>query len=146
MDKYISIKELTPSGYDFVIKALASGVENGKYPLEDGAYAAVSEYETKPMATSKFEAHRKFIDVQLILSGSEIIGVCPTDGFSDADRLGEYNPDKDVEFFAVRGDFEKLALSAGDFAILYPEDAHMPGVHETAPAQIKKIVLKIPVK
>ena len=70
MDKYLSIKELTPSGYDFVIKALESGVENGKYPLENGAYAAVSEYETKPMATAKFEAHKNFIDVQLILSGT----------------------------------------------------------------------------
>ena len=32
MDKYLSIKELTPDGYEFVIKALAEGVENGKYP------------------------------------------------------------------------------------------------------------------
>ncbi len=146
MDKYLVIKEICPSGYDFVIKALASGVENGKYPLDNGAYAAVSEYVTKPMATSKFEAHKKFIDVQLILSGAEIIGVAPTSGFGDADRLGEYNTEKDVEFFAASGEFEKLALSVGDFAILYPEDAHMPGVHETDPTKIKKIVLKIPVK
>lgn len=146
MDKYLSIKELTPDGYDFVMKALASGVENGKYPLENGARAAVSEYETKPMATSKFEAHRKFIDVQFILSGSEIIGVTPTSSMTDADRIGEYNEEKDVEFYGVKGDFEKLALSAGDFAILYPEDAHMPGVHESEPAHIKKIVLKVPVK
>ena len=144
MDKYASIKELTPSGYDFVNKALQNGVENGKYPLEDGAYAAVSEYETKSMATAKFEAHRKFIDVQLILSGSEIIGVAPTSSLTE--RIGEYNPDKDVEFFAASGDFEKLELSAGDFAILYPEDAHMPGVHKDTPAAIKKIVLKVPVK
>ena len=144
MDKYASIKELTPSGYDFVNKALQNGVENGKYPLEDGAYAAVSEYETKPMATAKFEAHRKFIDVQLILSGSEIIGVAPTSSLTEC--IGEYNPDKDVEFFAASGDFEKLELSAGDFAILYPEDAHMPGVHKDTPAAIKKIVLKVPVK
>ncbi len=146
MDKYLSIKELTPDGYDFVMKALAEGVENGKYPLENGARAVVSEYETKPMATSKFEAHREFIDVQLILSGAEIIGVTPTATMTDADRIGEYNAEKDVEFYGIKGDFEKLALSAGDFAILYPEDAHMPGVHEAEPAKIKKIVLKVPVK
>lgn len=146
MDKYLSIKELTPDGYEFVIKALAEGVENGKYPLMNGARAVVSEYETKPMATSKFEAHREFIDVQLILSGAEIIGVTPTATMTDADRIGEYNSEKDVEFYGVKGDFEKLALSAGDFAILYPEDAHMPGVHEVEPVHIKKIVLKVPVK
>ena len=144
MDKYASIKELTPSGYDFVNNALQNGVENGKYPLEDGAYAAVSEYETKPMATAKFEAHKKFIDVQLILSGNEIIGVAPTALL--VERIGEYNPEKDVEFFAANGDFKKLELSAGDFAILYPEDAHMPGVHKDTPSAIKKIVLKVPVK
>ena len=146
MDKYLSIKELTPSGYDFVIKALESGVENGKYPLDNGAYAAVSEYETKPMATAKFEAHKNFIDVQLILSGSEIIGVTPTASMTDADRIGEYNPVKDVEFYGVKGEFEKLYLNPGDFAILYPADAHMPGVHDTEPSMMKKIVLKVPVK
>ena len=112
----------------------------------NGARAVVSEYETKPMATSKFEAHREFIDVQLILSGAEIIGVTPTATMTDADRIGEYNAEKDVEFYGVKGDFEKLQLSDGDFAILYPEDAHMPGVHETEPVHIKKIVLKVPVK
>ena len=85
MDKYASIKAICPSGYDFVNNALQNGVENGKYPLEGGAYAVVSEYVTKAIEDAKFEAHKKFIDVQLILSGKEIIGVMPTERM----RLGK---------------------------------------------------------
>ena len=145
MEKYESIKKLSPSGYEFVIKALASGVENGKYPLESGAYAVVSEYETKSLADAKFEAHRKYIDVQLILAGEEIIGVMPTERMREGVCIGEYNPDKDIELYRECGEYEANPLSAGDFIILYPEDGHMPAVHKDAPSHIKKIVFKIPV-
>ena len=145
MDKYASIKELSPSGYDFVNKALQNGVENGKYPLENGAYAAVSEYESKPFEVAKFESHKKFIDVQLILSGREIIGVMPTERMRLGTCIGEYNPDKDVELYRECGEYEAKVLEPGDFLILYPEDGHMPGVQIDGPEAIKKIVLKIPV-
>ena len=145
MDKYASIKELTLGGYDFVNKALQNGVENGKYPLEDGAYAVVSEYETKSVEDAKFEAHKKFIDVQLILSGREVIGVMPTERMRLGNCIGEYNPEKDVELYRECGDYDAKLLEAGDFLILYPEDGHMPGVHADGPCDMKKIVLKIPV-
>lgn len=145
MDKYLEIKSLSPSAYDFVISALKNGVENGKYPLEDGAYAVVSEYVTKPVAEAKFEAHRKYADVQLILSGEEIIGVMPTERMRLGSCIAEYNPEKDVELYRDCGEYEAKLLRAGDFLILAPEDGHMPGVHADGPCEMKKIVLKLPV-
>ena len=145
MDKYASIKAICESGYDFVNNALQNGVENGKYPLENGAYAVVSEYVTKAIEDAKFEAHKKFIDVQLILSGREIIGVMPTERMRLGKCIGEYNPEKDVENYRECGEYEAHVLEAGDFLILYPEDGHMPGVQADGPCAMKKIVLKIPV-
>ena len=145
MDKYASIKAICESGYDFVNNALQNGVENGKYPLEGGAYAVVSEYVTKAIEDAKFEAHKKFIDVQLILSGKEIIGVMPTERMRLGKCIGEYNPEKDVELYRECGEYDAKVLEPGDFLILYPEDGHMPGVHADGPCDMKKIVLKIPV-
>ena len=145
MDKYASIKAICESGYDFVNNALQNGVENGKYPLEGGAYAVVSEYVTKAVEDAKFESHKKFIDVQLILSGKEIIGVMPTERMRLGKCIGEYNPEKDVELYRECGEYEANVLEPGDFLILYPEDGHMPGVHADGPSEMKKIVLKIPV-
>ena len=145
MDKYASIKAICESGYDFVNNALQNGVENGKYPLENGAYAVVSEYVTKAIEDAKFEAHKKFIDVQLILSGREIIGVMPTERMRLGKCIGEYNPEKDVELYRECGEYEANLLESGDFLILYPEDAHMPGVHADGPCEMKKLLLKIPV-
>ena len=146
MNKYESIKALTENGYDFLMKALANGVENGKYPLGEGVSAAVSEYESKTLEAAKFEAHRRFIDVQIILSGEEIIGVMPTEKMKLGDCIGEYNEDKDVEFYRNCGEYESHVLRAGDFLILYPEDGHMPGLRVSGPVTVKKIVLKVPVK
>lgn len=145
MDKYASIKAICPSGYDFVMKAFECGVECGKYPLEGGAYAVVSEYTTKAVEDSKFEAHRKFIDVQLILSGKEVIGVMPTEQMRGGSCISEYNPEKDAELYRECGEYKANVLEAGDFLILYPEDAHMPGVHADGACEMKKLLLKIPV-
>ncbi len=66
------IKELCPSAYDFIVnKADVAAV--GKYELEGGAYVSVQEYTTKARSEAKYEAHKKFIDIQLILSGRELI-------------------------------------------------------------------------
>ena len=68
------IKELCPSAYDFIVNK-AEGAAVGKYDLENGAYVSVQEYTTKARSEAKYEAHKKFIDIQMILSGKELIAV-----------------------------------------------------------------------
>ena len=47
----------------------------GKYPIDgDNIFALVSEYKTKSEAEGKLEAHRKYIDVQYVISGEELMG------------------------------------------------------------------------
>ena len=85
------IKELCPSAYDFIVNK-AEGAAVGKYDLENGAYVSVQEYTTKARSEAKYEAHKKFIDIQMILSGKELIAVSPIEKMTISD---EYNEEKD---------------------------------------------------
>ena len=136
------IKELCPSAYDFIVNK-ADGAAVGKYELEDGAYVSVQEYTTKARSEAKYEAHKKFIDIQLILSGKELIAVTPIEKMEIKD---EYNEAKDVMFFQHNDECTDYVLEAGDFLILYPQDVHMPGVCVNERSLVRKIVVKVPVK
>ena len=136
------IKELCPSAYDFIVNK-ADRAAVGKYELEGGAYVSVQEYTTKARSEAKYEAHKKFIDIQLILSGRELIAVTPIEKMEIKD---EYNEAKDVMFFHHNDECTDYVLEAGDFLILYPQDVPMPGVCVNERSLVRKIVVKVPVK
>ena len=140
MDKYLPIKELSPSGYALALKALQNALADGRYDLEDGAYAFISTYKTKSIEEGLYEAHKEYTDVQLILEGKEIIGVTSLDEMHRGECVKPY--EYDIELYRVSGG-KLYNLEVGDYLILTPNDGHMPGVSET-PATTKKLVLKIP--
>ena len=94
-------------------------------------------------AEAKYEAHKKFIDIQLILSGKELIAVTPIEKMEIKD---EYNETKDVMFFQHNDECTDYVLESGDFLILYPQDVHMPGVCVNEKSAVRKIVVKVPVE
>lgn len=140
MDKYLPIKELSATGYELTLKALSGVMEDGRYELDNGAYAFISSYVTKGIKEGLYEAHKAFTDVQIILSGKETIGVCSLETMKKGECVKPY--EYDIELYKVEGG--KLnVLESGDYLILTPNDAHMPGVSEQ-PTAIRKLVLKIP--
>ena len=136
------IKELCPSAYDFIVNK-AEGAAVGKYDLENGVYVSVQEYTTKARSEAKYEAHKKFIDIQMILRGKELIAVSPIDKMTISD---EYNEEKDFMLFHHNDECTDYVLEAGDFLILYPQDVHMPGVCVNEKSPVRKIVVKVPVE
>ena len=136
------IKELCPSAYDFIVNK-AEGAAVGKYNLENGVYVSVQEYTTKARSEAKYEAHKKFIDIQMILSGKELIAVSPIEKMTISD---EYNEEKDFMLFHHNDECTDYVLEAGDFLILYPQDVHMPGVCVNEKSPVRKIVVKVPVE
>ena len=141
MKDLAKIKELCPSAYDFIVQKAGTAAV-GKYELENGAYASVQEYTTKVRGEAKYEAHKKFIDIQLIVSGRELIAVTP---IGKMELCTEYNAEKDVMFFHHNDACTDYLLEAGDFLILYPQDVHMPGVCVNEQSPVRKIVVKVPV-
>lgn len=127
---------------EYLEKTNFSELEAGKYEI-DGAfiYAYVQQYETKPFEESSWEAHRKYIDIQYVFSGCEMMGYANIDGMKtarDYDESGDY--------LLLEGEGSFIKVSAGSFAIFSPADAHMPGLAvNNSPEKIKKIVVKVAV-
>lgn len=115
---------------------------DGKYEIDgDRVFALVQRYGTAPAEPPKFEAHRKFIDVQYVAEGAEVIGCAPLALL----RVSEpYDGEKDVCFGSVPdGAWTPLALKAGELAVLWPADAHAPRLPSGAPGPVVKIVVKV---
>ena len=145
------------------IETVTPDVEVGSHPLALGVKAVVSEGTTRLVNPKGYEAHIKYADVQFLLAGSEDIRCCPIELL---EPVGEYDEAGDCRFYAdvISGagtatpsvissagaaGVEKspslaLRLGAGYFAVLFPDDGHMPGLAIGEPGVVKKVVVKVP--
>lgn len=110
----------------------------GRHELFDGMYVTISQYQTKE--TGPFEAHRKYIDVQYLISGTECIEVADVQTLQVTQ---EYNAEKDCVLGSAEG--KAYVLTQGQFMVLFPEEAHRPGMKSGDITEVKKAVIKVPV-
>ncbi len=104
-------------------------------------FVMVQGYTTEPREICRFEAHRRYIDIQYMMAGEEIIEIAPVDTLIPDTA---FDAERDVGFFQTpKGPCTRLILRAGDFAIFFPEDAHMPKVRVDRPSTLRKAVVKI---
>ena len=124
------------------LKTLNADSPDGDYPLDGkNMFAIVMSYETKEPAQAKFEAHRKYADIQSTLVGAEGIGVVQTDSLT---ANTEYEEERDVTFYDTPEIVPALVdVYPGSFAFLLPQDCHMPQLAVGEPQLIKKVVVKI---
>ena len=140
--------------FDYVARALTPGSpeaariaavpvgETLRIELGEGVFALEQAYASKPAAQGRWEAHERHVDVQVIVAGRELMGV------ADVARLTvteDFRPARDVVFFAPFDDGSVLKAGAGDVAVFFPVDGHMPSVADGAPATVFKTVVKVPV-
>lgn len=112
----------------------------GRHSLDGELLVAiVSDYHTQSADRVPWEAHRRYIDVHYVHRGIERLGHAPLETLS----VESYDADRDLVTAIGAGTF--LTLTAGAFAILWPHDAHRPGVWVDGPALVRKIVLKVAV-
>jgi YhcH/YjgK/YiaL family protein len=142
------------SAFDYAEQALTPGSEvhsritimaggsTHRHDLGGGAYAVEMAYQTKPRREGFFETHRKFIDVQVIVAGDELMEVTAAAelGISQA-----YDEAKDLTKYTDTSAASVLRMRTGDVAVFWPEDAHMPAVAAQEPALVRKTVVKVPV-
>ena len=119
------------------VNALTS-YEDKTYPLSNGNRFFVAAGTTK--APDVADAHRKYLDIQYIVKGQEVMGwadlaACQIEGeFIEAKDVGNYT-----------GDFEFITIPEGICYVAFPEDAHMPGRHLDVPNDYIKVVVKLKV-
>ena len=140
-------KGLSPNialALDF-LKQMKPDTAVGTYQINQQVKAIVSEYQTKTVNEHGFEAHKKYIDIQYLLTGTERIACLPIE------RLKEtvpYNEEKDAAFYSadIKLQPSYLSLLPGYFAVFYPQDGHMPQLCIEKPEMVKKVVIKVKIE
>ncbi|AGC67829.1 hypothetical protein Cst_c08300 [Thermoclostridium stercorarium subsp. stercorarium DSM 8532] len=114
--------------------------EDGRYEIDgNDVYALVQSYTTLPSDQCKWESHDKYIDIQYIVRGKEIIGYAPRNTLVSSTG---YNAEKDITFYENQAGTD-IRLTDGMYAILYPWDGHKPKCIYDEASNIKKIVVKV---
>lgn len=118
-----------------------AGMKPGRYDIDgDNVFALVQQYQTKPREKGLWEAHQRYIDVQFVASGVEVMGYAP---LSQCTVTQPYSSEKDCGFFSGSGDF--VTVRAGMFTVFFPENVHMPCLISEVPVQVCKVVVKVKV-
>lgn len=129
------------AAYAFLREADLAHLPLGRVDVDgDDVFANVQEYDTVPAGQKQMEAHRCYYDVQFVVEGEELLQYAPLEGL---EPVGAFDEATDFGFFATPETPSNIVLSAGDLAVLAPEDAHKPGCAVGAPGHVRKIVVKV---
>ena len=108
-----------------------------------GWVVQVLDLQTSPGHENFPEAHRRHLDVQFLVSGSELIGVATAQ--ADLPVQQPYDEARDIVFYQDAPHESQLLMQPGNFAVFYPQDIHRPNGMLETPQAIRKVVVKIPV-
>lgn len=138
LDKYTSLNPLFAQAVEFIKSHDLQSMEVGRTELK-GQDLVVNIAQTTPKTKeqAKLETHNAFIDIQIPLSGTEVMGYTAGKDCVPADAV--YNAEKDITFFEGLAE-SYIAVKPGMFAIFFPQDGHAPGI---TPDGVKKVIVKV---
>lgn len=111
---------------------------DGRYEIAGSeVFATIDTHKIAPLNPDRLEYHRDYVDIQLLLEGEEDFIYAPIDGLA---VTREYRPDAGL--CRLDGPGLALKLVPGNFAVLFPEEGHAPGVGPET-MSVKKVVIKI---
>lgn len=137
------------AGFDFLRTMATAALAPGRHEIDgDRVYAMVAKYDTRAFDEAEPEAHRKYLDIQYVISGRETVLWTPLG--ETAAPTKEYDSERDIIFFARNARARPFELAAGHFCVLFPEDGHQPGCHAGAstagaegPQPVHKVIVKV---
>lgn len=135
-EKYSNIKEYL----NFCMNA--KDKEAGRYDITPSVFAFVQKYVTKCECEIPVEGHRKYIDLQYIVSGTEKMGRCE---YVDSKAINQYDEKGDGQLFES-DKVEYMTYDEEDFALFFPQDLHKPRCTNVSDSPVVKVVVKIPVE
>lgn len=138
---YRALSPRIAAALDYVTATDFSSIADGRYVLDgDHLFALVQRYTSKPLSAGRWEAHRKYIDLQVVFKGAEQMGYVSIDQL----RAEPYDTEKDLTWLSGSVG-QWITLPTGHFMLLWPGDAHMPQIVAGAPSEVLKVVVKIAV-
>lgn len=138
LDKYASLNPLFAQAIEYLQSTDLNALEVGKVVLKDTDLVVnIAQTTPKTKEEAKLETHNEFIDIQIPLSGVEVMGY--TAGKDCKPVNAPYNATKDLTFFEGLAD-DYITVKPGMFAIFFPQDGHAPGISATG---VKKVIVKV---
>ena len=137
-DCYRSLHPLFGKIFDYLKQTDIRTLKVGRIDFPDGFYINVDEVSLRPQEEALLEVHDRYIDIQLPITQSEVIGwksrlACHS--------LKSSLEERDISFFSDSAD-SFFRLEPGSFAIFFPQDAHAPIIGQ---GMTRKVVVKVPV-
>lgn len=129
---------------DFLRSQDLVSISDGEHDiLGRDLFVRVMSYEPKPAVENKFEAHRIYADLQLVVVGCELMQTAAADQLVP---VTEYDQVKEYQFFQANGFINDLVIRSNEFAIFFPGEAHRPSCqYLDQKIKVKKLVFKIKV-
>lgn len=140
-DRYAGLHPLFARAFAYLRETDLLALEPGRYPiLGDDLFAIIEHADGRSREQARLEHHRRYIDIQLVLQGTDEMGWKP---LQDCGKpVGPFGDKQDIGFFHD-APASWVSVPAGAYCIFFPTDAHAPLV---ADAPIRKAVLKIAVQ
>jgi len=114
-------------------------LSNGRHLIDgDNVYAIVTEAPTKDYDKTAFESHRRYIDLQYVITGEENMAKAP---LASVTVNKNYDEAADIAYYTGEGKI--YSVPAGTFMLFFPTEAHRPNITPGGNKVVKKIVIKI---
>jgi len=140
IETYNFINNKLMAGFDFLLNNNFNKLPDGKHSIEGNSiFALLSTYVTEKETEKLFEAHKKYIDIQYIINGKEIIYWSLIENLTSK---GGYSEQKDIIFLEGEN-ITGLPVMKNNFCVFFPQDAHKPGCISGKPEKVRKVVVKV---
>lgn len=138
-DKYTNLNKKIEIVSEFLKKNNLKDMKQGSYEIDGrDIYVNIDEYKTKAITDSIPEAHRNYLDIQIVINGHEKIGYA---NLENATTVTPYDANRDIEFLSA--ECEYIKAFDGRFFIFFPQDLHHPCITDGQQSEIKKAVFKV---
>lgn len=137
LEQYASVNPRFAKAIEYLKSTDLNAQEPGKVELDGKDLVvnfSIAKGKTKEQA--QLETHKNFIDIQIPLSCTEVMGYTPACNLPE----GEYNAEKDITKFAMPSE-AYIPVHPGMFAIFFPQDGHTPCISEEE--SIRKVIVKV---
>ncbi len=129
---------------DYLKKVNIEGQNIGKrIDVNDDFFYSIQSYKTKSSKECRLESHRKYVDIQMMIKGEELIDLAD---IASLNLQEDYDDTKDIMFWEIPQRMARVKIKSGDYIILYPENAHRGAACEKESLDILKIVGKVRIK
>ena len=140
-EHYFDMHPAFEKAFTFLRQNNLSELSLGRHEIDgDRLFCKISKCPGRKRTESRLEMHRKYIDIQYVIAGTDEMGWKPASECKVIDV--PYNEDRDITYFKDESD-SWTQVPAGSFAIFFPQDAHAPLVSD---GEIHKVVVKVAVE